>query len=110
MTETVTEQPPIAFATAEPLDAGALRAAELRSIPRPSRLREPLKVTPAPAAKGARALGLETVGDLLEHLPHDRREARTVAALSPGAPATVVLEVRSIRSRSARRRGTRPVV
>src|SRR5205085_1766997 len=41
---------------------------------------------------------------------HDRREARTVAALSPGETATVVVEVRSIRSRSVRRRGMRPLV
>ncbi|HEY8866579.1 MAG TPA: ATP-dependent DNA helicase RecG [Solirubrobacteraceae bacterium] len=67
-------------------------------------------MTPAPAAKGAEALGLHTVGDLLEHLPHDRREARTIAALVPGESATVVVEVRSIRSRPVRRRGMRPLV
>ena len=68
------------------------------------------EVEPAPAAKAALALGLETVGDLLEHLPRDRREARTVAALGPGETATVVVEVRSIRSRPVRRRGMRPLV
>jgi ATP-dependent DNA helicase RecG len=78
--------------------------------PRPSRLAAPLHVAPAPAAKGAAALGLETVGDLLAHLPHDRREARTVAALAPGETATVVVEVRNIRSRPVRRRGMRPLV
>ena len=99
----------VAFASSEPLDAAELRAAAVR-WPRPSRLRDPLRLSPAPAAKGAAALGLNTIGDLLEHLPHDRREARTVAALAAGETATVVVEVRSIRSRSVRRRGMRPLV
>src|SRR6185437_12291925 len=55
-------------------------------------------------------LELHTVGDLLERLPRDRREGRTVATLVPGEAATVVVEVRSIRSRSVRRRGMRPLV
>src|SRR5205085_4886771 len=50
------------------------------------------------------------VGDLLEHLPYDRREARTIATLAPGESATVVAEVRTIRSRPVRRRGMRPLV
>jgi ATP-dependent DNA helicase RecG len=98
-----------AFGSVDPLDDDALRDAPVR-WPRPSRLAEPLRVTPAPAAKGAAALGLENVGDLLAHLPHDRREARTVAALTPGETATVVVEVRNIRSRPVRRRGMRPLV
>src|SRR5256714_2101109 len=99
----------VAFGTVDPLDDDALNRAPVR-WPRPSRLAAPLHVSPAPAAKGAAALGLETVGDLLAHLPHDGREARTVAALAPGETATVVVEVRSIRSRSVRRRGMRPLV
>ena len=98
-----------AFGSVDPLDDDALRGAPVR-WPRPSRLAEPLRVTPAPAARGAAALGLGTVGDLLAHLPHDRREARTVAALAPGETATVVVEVRNIRSRPVRRRGMRPLV
>ena len=62
------------------------------------------------AEEGAEHLGLTTVGALLEHLPRDRREARTVAALVPGEQATVVVEVRSISSRPVRRRGMRPLV
>ena len=100
---------PRSFATAEPLDPETLETAPVR-WPRASRLAAPLGAPSQPAAKGMSALGLETVGDLLEHLPHDRREARTVATLVPGESATVVVEVRSIRSRSVRRRGMRPLV
>src|SRR2546423_2546038 len=99
----------VAFGSVDPLDDDALHAAAVR-WPRPSRLAAPLHVSPAPAAKGAAALGRETGGALRAHLPHDRREARTVAALSPGETATVVVEVRSIRSRPVRRRGMRPLV
>ena len=97
------------FASPEQFAPDTLTAAQVR-YPRPSRLAAELTVEPAPAAKAAVALGLETVGDLLEHLPRDRREARTVAALGPGETATVVVEVRSIRSRPVRRRGMRPLV
>src|SRR4051794_15851458 len=61
-------------------------------------------------AKGAETLGLHTVGDLLEHLPRDRREARTIAALQLDEVATIVVEVRSITSRPVRRRGMKPLV
>ena len=44
------------------------------------------------------------------HLPRDRRDARAVAELEPGDSATVVVQVRSISSRSVRRRGMRPLV
>src|SRR6185503_14626753 len=54
--------------------------------------------------------GLGTVGDLLEHLPRDTGEARTVATLVPGETATVLVEVRSITSRPVRRRGMKPLV
>ncbi len=78
--------------------------------PRPSVLALPLNVQGRKAAQAAQSLGLGTVGDLLEHLPRDRREARTVAELQPGESATVVVEVRSIASRPVRRRGMRPLV
>jgi ATP-dependent DNA helicase RecG len=78
--------------------------------PRPSRLSKPLSLPGEKAQQAAVTLGLETIGDLLEHLPRDRREARTVAELAPGETATVVVEVRSISSRSVRRRGMRPIV
>src|SRR5215210_2547265 len=91
-----------AFASPEPLPEPALGAA---GAPRPNeRLGTALRVSPAPAARGAERLGLETVGDLLEHLPRDRSEARTVATLAADEAATIVVEVRSITSRPVRRR------
>ncbi len=78
--------------------------------PRPSRLEQGLGVPPGKLAEGLRTLGLETVGALLEHLPRDRREARTIATLSPGEQATVAVEVESIARRPVRRRGMRPLV
>jgi ATP-dependent DNA helicase RecG len=100
---------PTAFATDDELDHEQLLRAPLR-WPRPSALALALKVSPPKAAEAAAQLGLLTVGDLLEHLPRDRREARTVATLTAGEGATVVVEVRSIASRPVRRGGMKPLV
>ncbi|HKH18423.1 MAG TPA: ATP-dependent DNA helicase RecG [Solirubrobacteraceae bacterium] len=102
--------PPLSFASPEPLTADELRADGGPRLPRPSSLAAPLEVTPAPAAKGAERLGLRTIGDLLEHLPRDRSQARTIAELAPDEVATVVVQVRSITSRPVRRRGMKPLV
>jgi ATP-dependent DNA helicase RecG len=101
--------PPTSFATSHPLGQAELADAPVR-YPRPSQLARPLKVDGAKASQAAATLGLETVGDLLEHLPRDRREARAVAQLVPGETATVVVGVRAIASRPVRRRGMRPLV
>jgi ATP-dependent DNA helicase RecG len=101
--------PPTAFASGAALEPQQLTGAPVH-LPRPSRLRVPLRLEGAKAQDAAASLGLCTIGDLLEHLPRDRREARAVAALVPGESATVVAEVRSISSRSVRRRGMRPLV
>jgi ATP-dependent DNA helicase RecG len=98
-----------AFASSDPLAADELERAPV-DYPRPSRLKAPLALDGAKAQHGAQALGLLTVGDLLDHLPRARREARAVAELMPGESATVVVEVRGISSRSVRRRGMRPLV
>ena len=98
-----------AFATSDPIDPGSLSDATVR-YPRPSRLRTPIELDGPKAQRGAETLGLTTVADLLLHLPRDRRDARAVAALEPGDSATVVVQVRSISSRSVRRRGMRPLV
>ena len=81
-------------------------------LPRPSRLDQPLPATDLGprAARALETLGLHTVGDLLEHLPRARGEARTVATLQHGETATVLVEVRKIDTRSVRRRGMKPRV
>ncbi len=102
--------PPITrFASREPLSHAELIAAPVR-WPRPSRLEAPLAPAAKKLAAGLLALGLRSVGELLEHLPSDSREARTVAALRPGEQATVSVEVRAISARAVRRRGMRPLV
>jgi ATP-dependent DNA helicase RecG len=101
---------PTAFATSDPLSDDDLHAVGPPRYPRPSRLAEPLTVKPPKAATAAERLGLQTVGQLLEHLPRDRQDARTIIELEAGETATVVVEVRSITSRSVRRRGMRPLV
>ncbi|HXB14547.1 MAG TPA: ATP-dependent DNA helicase RecG [Solirubrobacteraceae bacterium] len=100
---------PTAFASTQPLDRDALLSAPVR-WPRPARLERPLRASGKRVQAGLRTLGLETVGDLLEHLPSDSREARTVAALGPGEQATVTVQVRSIAARPVRRRRMRPLV
>src|SRR6188472_58053 len=102
--------PPTAFTSPEPLSDEELRASGPPRYPRPSRLATPLEVTPAKAAAAAERLGLNTVGDLLEHLPRDRQSARTIAELAVEEIATVVVEVRSITSRPVRKRGMKPLV
>jgi ATP-dependent DNA helicase RecG len=66
-------------------------------------------VKPARAAKAAEALGLDTVGDLVEHFPfrhEERREARPIASLGPEEDVTVIGEVRRMSSRRGRGRLT----
>jgi ATP-dependent DNA helicase RecG len=94
------------FAERNVLTADDLRSAPLRSLPRPSRLAEPLGLK-GPAAKAAAGLGIETIGDLIEHLPHthrDRRETRKVAELGVGEEATVAVTVRSVAVKPMRNR------
>jgi ATP-dependent DNA helicase RecG len=98
-----------AFASNRALSRDELIGAPVR-WPRPSRLAAPLEPATKKLAGGMSTLGLFTVGDLLEHLPSDSREARTVAALKAGEQATVAVEVRTISTRPVRRRGMRPLV
>jgi ATP-dependent DNA helicase RecG len=101
--------PPRAFASTDELDRETLAAAPVR-WPRPSRLDDEVDWKPAPAAAAAEMLGLETVGALLDHLPRDTGEARTIGALQIDETATVLVEVRGISSRPVRRRGMKPLV
>ncbi len=115
--ESTTDEPPSvsaqatarAFAQTRVLSEHELRAAPLR-WPRPSALRVPLDVPPGRMADAVAALHLRDVGDLLEHLPRDRREARMVSTLVAGEQATVAVQVRSIAARAVRRRNMRPLV
>jgi ATP-dependent DNA helicase RecG len=61
-------------------------------------------------ADAMQALGLRTVGELLEHLPRASREARTVRDLIVGEGATVAVQVRAIAARPVRRRRMKPLV
>ena len=97
---------PHAFAGAQRLAWAEMLGAPVR-WPRPSRLRGPLDLPAGKMADGIAALGLSSVGGLLEHLPRDHREARTVAQLRAGEQATVAVQVRSIAGRPVRRRGMR---
>jgi ATP-dependent DNA helicase RecG len=69
-----------------------------------------LQAPPGKLADGLEALGLTSVGALLEHLPRDSRDARTVSGLRAGEPATVAVQVRTIAARPVRRRGMKPLV
>src|ERR687895_2507421 len=97
---------PTHFASLEELTREAALAAPVRSYPRPSRLAEPVSL-PGAAGKALAALGIETVGDLVEHLPHshrDRRDVRMVADLGVGDEATVAVGVRGVTVRPMRDR------
>jgi ATP-dependent DNA helicase RecG len=97
------------FAGSSAPSRAQLLAAPVR-WPVPSRLLRPLEESNRRVAAGLRTLRIETVGDLLAHLPSDSRAARSVADLGNGEQATVAVEVRAISSRPVRRRGMRPLV
>ncbi len=98
-----------AFASSTAPDDETLRDAALR-WPRPTRLTRPLALRPGRLADGLATLELHTVGDLLEHLPRERRAACAIVELAPGEQATIAVEVRTIARRPVRRRGMRPLV
>jgi ATP-dependent DNA helicase RecG len=100
---------PSAFASSRGLSLREMLEAPVRWA-RPSRLREPLEPASTKAAEGMAALGVSTVGELLEHMPRDHRDARAVAELRAGEQATVAVEVRAIAGRAVRRRGMRGLV
>ena len=103
--------PPTAFATGSAQDRDELRAADLRSAPRPSLLTASLQTLKGAGPKLAAAaadMDLGSVGDILLHIPHsyrDRAEPRKLAELRIGEEATVEVDVRSARVRPTRRRG-----
>jgi ATP-dependent DNA helicase RecG len=104
-------KPPCAFATGEEQDRERLRAAPLRTRPRPSRLAAgiaTLRGAGPRLAEAASELGVDSLGDLLWHVPHGYRDRTTlseIAELRLGQEATVIGEVRTARLRPTRRRG-----
>ncbi len=97
------------------ISGAALLGAPLRSVPRPGRLGTPISsirgVGPKLAAAAER-IGLRTLGDLIDNVPHsygDRAEVTEVAELRIGERATIVVEVRTARVRPTRRRNLRIV-
>jgi ATP-dependent DNA helicase RecG len=102
---------PRAFGSEATLDRAALLAAPLRSRPLPSVLEAPLTelrgAGPKLGAAAAEGLGIETLGDLLLHLPHSYRDPAEVVQidrLKIGEAATIEVEVRSAKLRPTRRR------
>jgi len=86
------------FASSDTLDGEEALAAPIRSYPRPSRLAEPVTL-PGNPGKALGTLGISTVEDLLEHLPHshrDRRDVRLIGELGVGEEATVAVAVRGV--------------
>ncbi len=82
----------------------------LRGRPRPSRLAAgiaTLRGAGPRLAEAASEIGVESLGDLLWHVPHgyrDRSQLSEIAELRLGQEATLLVEVRSVRVRPTRRR------
>ena len=89
---------PLRFATTDELTSAELTAASVRSYPRPEMLAQPVK--------GLDALGIETLGDLIEHFPHSHRDRslQDIASLAVGQDATVAATVRSVAVKPMRNR------
>jgi ATP-dependent DNA helicase RecG len=83
------------FASTESLSS---ESAAVRSWPRPSLLNAPVP--------GIEALGIETVGELLEHFPHSHsnRELVPAAQLAIGQEGTVAVTVRTVSVKPMRNR------
>ena len=103
--------PPRAIGSGEAQTRAGLAAEPVRTRRRPHVLDASLssiKGISEKLASSAADLGLETLADLLEHVPHshrDRAEATPISELKIGAQATVVAEVRTAgRARPTRRR------
>jgi ATP-dependent DNA helicase RecG len=97
------------FALGEPLDRAALRGVPVRR-PRPSRWDAPSGFGGKKALKAAAALGVDTVGGLLQHLPVESGRVGTIAGVPEGERVTLLVQVQRIASRPVRRRGMRPLV
>lgn len=98
-----------------PLDREELLAAPLRCLHRPDGLDTPigaLRGVGERTAAAAAKLGLRTLGDLIDNVPHryeGRADLAHVSDLRPGERATLLVDVRSARVRPTRRRNLRIV-
>jgi len=103
-------EPPRALGSGEAQDRERLRSASLRTRPRSSRLGAgiaTLRGAGPRLAEAASEIGVESLGDLLWHVPHgyrDRTRLSEIAELRLGQEATLLVEVRSARVRPTRRR------
>jgi ATP-dependent DNA helicase RecG len=98
---------PTTFASTRPLGVAEALDAPVRSWPRPSAWAEPIAVRGKRATAALATLGIETYGDLIEHLPHshrDQRDLRRIADLAIGEDATVAATVRRVDVRPMRNR------
>ena len=101
---------PRALGGGQPLRRDRLLDAPLKTTPRPAILDAPitkLRGAGPKLAAAAAEMGIETLGDLLRHLPHgyrDRAEPVGLAELKLGEQATVEVEVANARVRPTRRR------
>jgi ATP-dependent DNA helicase RecG len=89
---------PVRFASTEELSVAESASAPIRSYPRPEMLAEPVS--------GLDALGIGTLGDLIEHFPHSHRDRslQDIASLAVGQDATVAATVRSVAVKPMRNR------
>ncbi len=89
---------PSRFASSDELTTAEAASAPIRSYPRPTVLAQPLK--------GLDGLGIETLGDLVEHFPHSHRDRsiHDVADLAIGQDATVAVTVRTVAVKPMRNR------
>ncbi len=113
--EVESPQPPRALGSGESQDRETLRAVRLRCNPRPSRLGAAVSTLKGAGPKlsaAAAEIGIETLGDLLWHIPHGHRQRAGVSEvcdLRLGEDATVMVRVRDARVRPTRRRNLRLV-
>jgi len=98
-----------------PLSRAQLSVAPLRTVPRPDRLSAPITALAGVGSKlaaSAAKIGITTIADLIEHVPHSHLDRATVTRASElklGEPATLLVEVRSVSVRPTRRRHLRIV-
>ena len=112
---TANATPPPPFAGGDAVDREALLAAPLAPRTPHARLARPLtdlRGVGAKLAASAARIGLATIGDLLEHYPHDwidRSEISTVSAIAPGRRRRSWSRFATSRLRPTRRRNLRIV-